>query len=93
MNTYLAMKQRILKNDRERVRKDAVLAAARVNDTALRILADLERDDIASARTAFSELAQLLPQHLAPIDDHLKEAEIVARFVANMAEPSEEAAR
>jgi len=93
MNSYLAMQQQILADVREQVKRDARHAAARVRDTAAQILVEIDADDLATARARFSELAHLLPQYLAPIDDHLKEAEIVARIAANMAGSREEAAR
>jgi hypothetical protein len=83
-----------LQQARERVRCEAWFAAARVRDTAAQILVELDADNLSAARTRFSELAQRLPQFLAPIDEHLKEAEIVARFAANMADdPTHEATR
>ena len=88
MNAYLAMQQRVVQQARERVTREARFAAARLRDTAAQILVELDADNLGTARTRFSELAQLLPQHLAPIDDHLKEAEIVARLAANLAASS-----
>lgn len=91
MNPYLAMQQRMIQQARDRVKREARFAAARVRDTAAQILVELDADNLGVARTRFAELAQLLPQHLAPIDDHLKEADIIGRFAANML--NEQAAR
>ena len=94
MNPYVELQQCLMHSAREQVRRDARSAAARVRDAAQRILADLDADDLGATRARFRELACLLPQYLQPIDDHLKEAEVVARFAANLANQSnEEAAR
>lgn len=91
MNTYLEMQQRVIAQARKNVRSDTRDAAIRIREAAETIVNRLDGDDVKGARTIFSTLTQLLPQYLAPIDDHLKEAEIVGRFAANMAD--EEVAR
>ena len=84
MNPYLAMQQRMIEKARKNVRSAARDAAIRIREAAETIVKRLDGDDLKGARTILSTVAQLLPQYLAPIDDHLKEAEIVGRFAANM---------
>ena len=84
MNDYLTMQRMRLEHERDAIVSSVHANAVRVIDAAHPILRYLEVDDLKAARTRVAELAQLLPQYLAPIDEHLKEAEIVARFAANM---------
>jgi len=91
MSSYLDMQLRLVQQAREKILDDARDAGRAIRDLGDALFFDLDHGDLEAARTRLAELAQRIPQYLAPIDHHLKEADIVKRLAANLR--TEEAAR
>jgi len=79
---YLASQVRRVAADGDVALRDALRTADRLRDAAARIVADVDRCDLAAVRARLRELVHLLPQDFAQLDDHLKEAEVVRHLAA-----------
>jgi len=80
---YLASQVRRVAADGDMALRDALRTADRLRDAAARIVADVDRRDLAAVRARLRELVHVLPQEFAQLDDHLKEAEIVRYLAAS----------
>jgi hypothetical protein len=81
---YLTTQVRRVAADGDVALRDALRTADRLHDAAARIVADVDRRDLAAVRARLRELVHVLPQEFAQLDDHLKEAEIVRTLAANV---------